>query len=596
MFFLDRAQEGNTTPTLGSMDATNPCGEQPLIPFETCNMGHINLSKIVLGFPLVDNDNIQSLSLEEKFKLINWDLLKSATKTSIRFLDNIIDVNNYPIPEIENMTKKTRNIGLGVMGFADMLVKLGIVYGSDESLKLIEKVMGTISEMAHQASVELGKEKGNFPAFTESTWYQNGEKYLRNTRVTTIAPTGTISIIGNCNPGIEPIFSLGYRRKNSMGGTDQEVIDGLIEQVAKAKGFYTEKFKDKISNGEHLFDLQDEFDIPTYIVNVFKTTHEINPEDHVRIQATFQKYVDSAVSKTINLPNNATWQDIARVYMLSYDLGCKGMTVFRDGSKDPALQVGTKKKIIETNIISPVTVELANHNSTISINNLPKMETPRNMLEPRKRAMMTKGFTYEVKTEQGDLYITVNEDDKGIVEIFLNLGKSGSFTAGYTEALGRLISMSLRAGIKPEAIIKQLQGIRTSTPTLNKGMIVYSVPDAIAKILKRHLDGMQGQIELIPPQSTKDEAEPLLVGSEVKTTYINETSFQSSQKEEEQRINILQNIIIPAQNNMNVEEEKSKYSKNNEFGSLLECPDCGGDLEYSEGCILCRACGYSKCG
>ncbi|HOY46799.1 MAG TPA: adenosylcobalamin-dependent ribonucleoside-diphosphate reductase [Candidatus Dojkabacteria bacterium] len=552
MYFLDTAEKGNTTPALGTMDATNPCGEQPLIPFETCNLGHINLSKFVKGFPLIADPELMSKEVSARLNSIDWEEMAKITKVAVRFLDDIIEINHYPIKEIEDMTKRTRNVGVGIMGFADLLIKLGIRYGSEESIIVAEEVMKFIQKKAHEASEELGKEKGNFPEFKKSTWATQGKKFMRNTRVTTIAPTGTISIVANCNPGIEPIFALGYRRKNSMGGADQEVIDPLIEQVSKSYGFYNDKFLHNISAGKHLNELASDFKIPTSIVDVFQTTHEIDPEDHVRIQAAFQKYIDSAVSKTINLPNTATWQDIARIYTLAYDLKCKGITIFRDGSKDPALQVGTAK-------------DVKKKEEQVSI------AMPRNTLEPRHRGEFTSGKTYEVKTEQGDLYVTINSDDKGIFEVFLNLGKSGSFSAGYTEALGRLISMSLRSGIMPIMIVKQLQGIRTSTPTLNKGMIVYSVPDAVAKILKKHLELVEQQIKLLP-EGPKNEPKP-------------ELSKEPVIVEE----------VMPIVEEVK-DESKDKYSKTNEFGDLFECPECGSDLEYAEGCILCRSCGYSKCG
>ncbi len=571
MFFLDNAEKGNTTPSLGKMNATNPCGEQPLIPFETCNMGHINLSKFVMGFPLIGEDNIQKMSIADKLQFINWDRLKVVIEYAVRFLDDVIDINHYPIKEIEEMTKRTRNIGVGIMGFADLLIKLGVSYGNDESITIAEEVMKFIQKSAHQASVDLGFEKGSFPEFQNSTWASQGIKAMRNTRVTTIAPTGTISIIANCNPGIEPIFALGYRRKNSMGGADQEVVDPLIKEVAESLGFYSEEFIHEIASGKHLNEISDKYNVPKYIVDVFKTTHEIDPEQHVFIQAAFQKHIDSAVSKTINLPNNATWQDIARIYTLAYELKCKGITVFRDGSKDPALQVGTKKK---TEDIKPIPITTP--------------EIPRNQLEPRKREEFTNGRTYEVKTEQGDLYVTINSDSKGIVEVFLNLGKSGSFTAGYTEAMGRLISMSLRSGIMPKMIIKQLQGIRTSTPTLNKGMIVYSVPDAVAKIMKKHLESEAQQIKLIPdPKNIINLEIPVIEDKPL----INDVP-------EEKIVAILPKTESAVKDTAPIfeNEEHSHYSKSNEFGDLFECPECGSDLEYAEGCILCRSCGFSKCG
>ena len=580
MYFLDKAEEGNTTPSLGSMDATNPCGEQPLIPFETCNMGHINVSKIVSGFPYAADENVKEWSFAKKMELINWDRLATITKTAVRFLDNIIDVNNYPINEIEQMTRKTRNIGVGLMGFADLLIKLGVTYGSEESVKIAEKLMKFIQTEAHIASQELGAEKGNFPAFKQSVWDDKGLKNMRNTRVTTIAPTGTISIVADCNPGIEPAFALGYRRKNSMGGTDQEVIDKQFKTVAHARAFYSDELMHEVTNGKTLSELAEKFKIPADVVEVFRTTHEIESEAHVQIQAAFQEFVDSAVSKTINLPESATWQDIARVYMQAYDLNCKGITIFRDGSKDPALQVGAKVKVETPQTQADVVVEQA-----------ASAVQARNILVPRKRSDVIRGFTYEVKTEQGDLYVTINEDDKGVFELFLNLGKSGSFTAGYTEAVGRLISMALRSGIKPEAIVKQLQGIRTSAPTINKGMIVYSVPDAIAKILKRHLDESKNQMKLLPePEIVSRPVEPVIE----KIEPLPAPEVKVLEKVQE----VVEEMVIESKpvQSLAPTSEKDKYGKANDFGDLLECPECDGDLEYAEGCILCRSCGYSKCG
>lgn len=563
MYFLDKAEAANNTPSLGKMDATNPCGEQPLIPFETCNMGHINLAKFVKGFPLLDSGVSVDEDITKKLAFIDWEGLKKATQTAVRFLDNVIDVNNYPIKEIEDMTKKTRNIGVGVMGFADLLISLGIVYGSEDSIIIAEKIMQFIQDESHGISEKLGEEKGNFPAFKLSNWYKH-KKYMRNVRTTTIAPTGTISIIADCNPGIEPIFALGYRRKNSMGGVDQEVIDKQFLIVAKEKDFYSSELVSEISKGVHLEDIADKYNIHTDIMKIFTTTHQIAPESHVKIQAAFQKYVDSAVSKTINLPNEATWQDVAKVYELSYDMNCKGITIFRDGSKDPALQVGTSEKK------EPTTKEQVG------------VDMIRNQLEPRKRALVTRGFTYEVKTEQGDLYITINEDEKGIVEVFLNIGKSGSFTQGYTEALGRMISMALRSGIKPDSIIKQLQGIRTSTPTLNRGMFIYSVPDAVAKIMKKHLEDQKQQIKMF----AEVNLEPVPVIAAVSQTAV---AASGSVTQDSQPVLKMEEL-------KSTDEGQSKYSKDNSYGDMLECPECGSDLEFAEGCILCRSCGYSKCG
>lgn len=579
MFFLNRAEKDNTTPSLGKMTATNPCGEQPLIPFETCNMGHINLSKIVKGFPLIEEEGFEKKTVEEKLELIDWKTLEYTTEIAVRFLDDIIDVNHYPIKQIEEMTKKTRNIGVGIMGFSDVLIKLGIEYGSDESTVVAEKIMSFINKKAHEASERIGLEKGSFPAFRDSVWFKK-RKAMRNTRVTTIAPTGTISIVGNCNPGIEPMFALGYTRKNSMGGTNQMVIEPLIKSVAEKYGFGNKDFYKAVSEGATLSSLTNKFDIPKHLVNIFKTSHDIDPEKQVQIQATFQKFIDSAVSKTINLKKDSSWQDIARIYMLSYDLNCKGITVFRDGSKDPVLMVG-QQETIEENKVQEVVIQ----QPQVVVQ---QVQMPRNLIEPRPRGEFTTGRTYEVKTEQGDLYVTINSDDKGIIEVFLTLGKSGSFTAGYTEALGRLISMSLRSGIKPASIIKQLQGIRTSSPTLNKGMIVYSVPDAVAKIIKKYLEEKESQISMLNNTALEvKQAQEIEIKIEDLTL---PTKIENLKVEEVKTVK--QEIVLEKKE----EDHNSKYTKNNHYGDLLECPECGSDLEYAEGCILCRACGFSKCG
>lgn len=576
MFFIDHAEKGNTTPELGTMDATNPCGEQPLIPYETCNLGNIDVSKFVKDFPFAQNTGFRNLSLSKKMEVVDWERLEEVVKLGVRFLDNIIDINNYPIPEIEKMTKKTRNVGLGIMGFADFLIKLGISYADDEANEAAKTLMKFIQEKAREASEEIGEEKGNFPAFKESTWATKlSKKYMRNTRTTTIAPTGSISIIANCNPGIEPIFALGYRRKNSMGGQDQEVIEHLFEQVAKSQGFYSEDLLSDIADGKNLSEIQSRHGIPQEVVDVFVTTHEIEPEQHVRIQAAFQKYIDSAVSKTINLPNKASWRNIAKVYELAYDLGCKGITIFRDGSKDPALQVGVKdKKKDETNnqVVQQIVEQVQVRNSAV----------------PRKRPEITRGFTYQIDTNQGHLFVTINEDDQGMFEVFLQgVGKSGSFTSGYIEAIGRLVSMSLRSGIEVEQVIGQLQGIRSGQPTMNPGgVFVYSVPDAVAKILKKHLNESQ-QFKMF---NGNKEEKPEIVEekpTEKEVEFVQEIEVEVEKEE----------VIVEEEQKIEANDNPhSKYSTENKTGDLLECPECGGDLEYAEGCILCRSCGFSKCG
>ncbi|MBU0976644.1 MAG: adenosylcobalamin-dependent ribonucleoside-diphosphate reductase [Patescibacteria group bacterium] len=556
--FLDQLERDNPTPNLGKINATNVCGEQPLLPYESCNLGNINLTKIVRGFPFLDNSNITKRSLAYKTKFVDWKKFEEVIFTGVEFLDNIIDINNYPIPQIEDMTKKTRSIGLGIMGFADLLIKLGIPYDSEDAVKLAEKIMHFLKQKSHEASMQLGAKRGNFPAYSGSVWEKRRVKHIRNSRCTTIAPTGTVSIVGNCNPGIEPIFSLVFKRMQSLGGEDQIVIEPLFEEIAKARGFYSKELMEKLSEGKKI----EEFDsITSDVKQIFKTSHDIKPEHHVKIQAAFQKYCDSAVSKTINLPNTATVKDVRNIFLLAYQLGCKGITIFRDGCKAEAQS-------------TTIHAEEEKTKGEIKVSS-----------EPRHRPAVTHGSTTQVQTDQGRLYLTINEDDKGLTEVFLNIGKSGGYSSGYCEAIGRLISVSARAGLSVDSIIDQLKGIRTSAPTLNKGMFVYSVPDAVAKVLENWKKEREGRISMFKENKTLT----------VKT----EKDIVEEEKKEVPKVEVSQEINVEEiKKDDRPEEDKkeSKYSNDNKYDDLPECPECSGDLEYAEGCILCRSCGYSKCG
>lgn len=560
LIFLDELNRYNPVPQIGMINATNVCGEQPLLPYESCNLGNINLSRIVKGFPYLDNKDFHKESIQVKLDYIDWERFEDIIKTSVEFLDNIIDINNYPNKKIEEMTKKTRNIGLGIMGFADMLIKLGISYDSEDAITVAGKVMKFLTDKGHEASEQLGKGRGNFPAFKGSIWQKKGYKYMRNSRVTTIAPTGTISIVANSNPGIEPVFALVYKRMKSLGGEDQLVSEPLFEKVLKKRKLHNDTLMKEISEGKKLSDIKN---MSKDIIAVFKTSHDIKPEQHVHIQAAFQKYCDSGVSKTINLPHGATVEDIKKVYILAHEEKCKGITVFRDGSKTQAQQIGPsepKKK--------------------------PVVDETKMAKEPRPRPLEAHGITTQVKTDQGTLYVTINADEKGITEVFLNIGKSGGYSSGYCEAIGRLISVSLRAGLNLSVIIDQLKGIRTSTPTLNKGMFVYSVPDAVAKVLERYQKDKEGKISMFKEKTEIEvKSEKEIVEQEEKQQEITPDSEESEKLQESVEVK----SEAP-------EETKPGYSKENAYDQLPECPDCGGDLEYAEGCIICRSCGYSKCG
>jgi ribonucleoside-diphosphate reductase alpha chain len=312
--FLDIINRHNPTPNIWQIESTNPCGEQPLLPYESCNLGSIDVSKYVT----------------EDGKM-NWDRLKKTVRLAVRFLDNVVDANVYTLPEIEKITKGNRKIGLGVMGFADMLIKMGIRYDTEEGVQTAEKLMRFIDNEAKKMSIELGEEKGSFPNFKGSTW-QGQFKTLRNATVTTIAPTGTISIIAGCSQGIEPLFAIAYVREvaESLGRSLVEV-NSLFENMALKEGFYSEELIKKLAKKTSIQDVEE---VSEHLRKLFVTAHDISAEWHVRMQAAFQKYTDNAVSKTINFPNWATPDDIEKAYLLAYKLGCKGITVYRHGSRE----------------------------------------------------------------------------------------------------------------------------------------------------------------------------------------------------------------------------------------------------------------------
>ena len=512
--FLDRLNNANPTPALGKIESTNPCGEQPLLPYEACNLGSINLALLIK-----DGD-------------VNWDKLKEVVQDSVDFLDAVIDVSKFPLPQIENISKANRKIGLGVMGWADLLFQLKIPYASEEAVTLAAKLMEFIDFYAKKHSSELAIKKSAFPNFPESI-YANGslkretlnqdweslkekikKEGIRNATLTTIAPTGTISMIADTSSGIEPQFSLAYV-KNVMDGEKLIYVNKYLQKALEEKGIYNKKLLEEILTRGSLACIED---IPEELQKVFQTAHDISPEWHIRMQAAFQKYTDNAVSKTINFPNSATVEDIQSAYELAYHLGCKGVTVYRDGSRESqVLYLGTQ---------------------------ITTSEKTDQKVAPRTRPEITKGITQRLETGCGHMYVTINTDAQGACEVFIQMGKVGGCASAQLEAIARLVSLALRSQIKIESITRQLKGIRCQSPMWNKGKMITSCGDAVGQALEQFVTlYTKGQI-----QSGEFSAE-----------------------------------------NENPDSHK-------QFGNgFALCPDCGNTIEHTEGCLKCPACGWSKC-
>ncbi len=432
VIFIDRINAGNPTPQLGEIEATNPCGEQPLLPYESCTLGSINLSKMVTG------------------KTLQLNRLQQAVHAAVHFLDNVIEINRYPLVRIEQASRGNRKIGLGVMGFADMLIQMEIPYDSEDAVAQAERVMSFIQTEARNASAELARRRGNFTNYAGSVHDRPETPYMRNATTTTIAPTGTISLIAGTSSGIEPVFAVAHVR-HVLDGASLPEMHPLFVKIARKKGFYSKKLAAEIARSGSVQQLET---VPTDIRNVFKTAHDISPEWHIRIQAAFQKYTDNAVSKTVNFSKEATHADVEAVYLSAYRSGCKGVTIYRDGSREQqVLHAGLRKK-----------------------------EAPQ--IAPRPRPERTTGLTERISTGCGKLYVTINSDDEGMCEVFAQMGKTGGCASSQIEAAGRLISLALRSGVKADAIIKQLIGIRCPSPSWQNGKMTLSCPDAMAQVLK----------------------------------------------------------------------------------------------------------------
>jgi len=445
IIFLDRLNRDNPTPHIGEIESTNPCGEQPLLPYESCNLGSLNLGNFVTE------------------GAIDWSRLKEVVHHAVHFLDNVIEANKYPLQQIHDMTHANRKIGLGVMGWADMLILLGIPYNSADAVKLGKKVMKFINDEGHAASRELGKKRGSFPNFSGSVFDKKGALPQRNATVTTIAPTGTISMIANASSGVEPLFAVSYV-KTVMDGTKLVEVNPIFEKIAKERGFYSQDLMETIAEHGSLHDIDE---VPADVRRIFVTAHDITPEDHIQMQAAFQSHTDNAVSKTVNFPNTATVEDVENVYMLAYKTGCKGVTIYRDGSRDE--QVLSTGKKDEKTAVAAIPMEEEKH------------------AVKRERPKALKGWTYQMQTGCGPLYITVNEDANGLFELFTTMGKAGGCAASQSEAIGRMVSLAWRSGVQARQVIKQLLGISCHCPSGYGENRIHSCADAVAKAIQEHM-------------------------------------------------------------------------------------------------------------
>jgi ribonucleoside-diphosphate reductase alpha chain len=583
VFFIDRANAANPVPHLGSYEATNPCGEQPLLPYDVCNLGSINLGEFVR-----DGD-------------LDWASLRRVVHLCTHFLENVIDANNYPLPEIASLAQRIRRIGLGVMGLADVFVRLGIPYDSAEAVELGRKIQRFVDQEAKVESERLAGIRGPFPEWERSIWGPDetcvrdaqGQRIrpmqkLRNCNVTTVAPTGTISIIAGCSSGIEPLFAVAFMR-NQAGVLMPDVNEDFV-RIAREEGWYSEDLMKQVAEVGHARFPE----VPARWQRTFVTANEIKPEWHVRMQAAFQEFNDSAISKTVNFANSATEQDVEAIYRMAYALGCKGVTVYRDASREmQVLSTGaTAKRVHEAAVQSgkaearsdlvgvlatgttserrAAAADLAGSLAELVAENdrLRKLvhELESETLQRRQkrsRPELLRGTTRRLETPLGTLYVTITEDDKEQpFEVFMSLGKAGGAIMADVEAMGRLISLALRSGIPLREIHRQLRGI-SSDKVLGLGPAkVMSVPDAVGIALERYMAEQQGIQEELLPSLDPASSEPVAVSHTQSVVRSNEQMLLSGMAE----------------------------------ALVGSCPDCSSQLEFSEGCVKCPVCGYSECG
>ncbi|HEY8468447.1 MAG TPA: vitamin B12-dependent ribonucleotide reductase [Longimicrobiales bacterium] len=572
VFFIDRANAYNPVPHLGQYEATNPCGEQPLLPYDVCNLGSINVGAFAR------TDWTPGTPIEDR---VDWDGLRQTVHLATHFLDNVIDANNYPLPEIRELADRIRRIGLGIMGWADLLVRVGVPYNSEEAISLARRLMHFVDEEAKRESERLAEQRGVFPEWERSIWgpdetcarAPDGSRIrpmrrLRNCNVTTIAPTGTISIIADCSGGIEPLFAVAFMR-NQAGVLMPDVNKDFV-RIAREQGWYSEDLMRRIAEEGHIhFD-----EVPAEVQRVFVTAHDVTPEWHIRMQAAFQEFVDSAISKTCNFPHEATEEDVRKIYLMAYELGCKGVTVYRDGSR-PAQVLSTGKTAKEVasaaSKAADLEAQLADAREEIHRLRQELEEALRardeaearyqRRRQKRSRPPVLRGTTRRMPSPLGDLYVTINEDDQGKpFEVFATLGKAGGAAMADVEAIGRLISLALRSGIPISEIHQQLRGISCDRAVGFGPNKVLSVPDAIAQAIAQHEREKAGVQEELP----------------IATSLAPNPVAAAAQPQSQMRFDFL------------------PYDPG--YTLTGACPECASELLYMEGCMKCPSCGYSECG
>ena len=525
--FIDAVNRTNPLPALGKIEASNPCGEQFLHPYDNCNLGSINLAVFV------------------KNGKMDYARLEKATKVAVRLMDNVIDRFDFPVPQVSELAKRNRRIGLGIMGFADVLYQLGIRYNSEEGLKMGEKVMGTVQKAAHEMSQELAREKGVFPNWKQSVFAKKKVK-MRNAALTTVAPTGSISMMFDTSSGEEPNFALAYI-KQDKDGLQYPYFNRYFEEALKKYNFTEEELEKLKEEVVKTGSIQHLIHLPQELRDTFVVSMDLAGDDHVRMQAAFQGQVDNSISKTINFPNSATKEEVKASYILAWEEGCKSCTVYRDGSRAiQILNVCEADKIISTTE-DPLKKVKVKEVQVVEPDNGNGKFRPRSRPEG---ALL--GATYKIKTGYGNLYITVNDGHDDLpLEVFATIGKSGGFFQEQSEAICRMVSLSLRAGISVREVIDQLKGIRGPMPVMTDKGTVLSLPDAVAQVLEDHLERRKSGVE-------------------------------ASAIQEE--------ILIVAR-----EEIVAGAKQIADFGYMPGCPDCGAGLTMAEGCVSCKSCGYNRC-